>query len=475
MFAFSLRPSVGLNGAKLNAARMSAVFVQIGQCGNQVGHSFWSESVDILHCENKKTGTKHGKNPSYSERLNSLLTNSGKLPLILLDSEAKPATLFRTSGDLGHFVREENVIIEKTGRGGNWAFGYCGDRKVLGKGGDRNELLDLVIGRHRRELERSEHFTGTVVFHSLAGGTGSGLGSRLVEELRSEHPKSFLLSVAVAPHSLGESPLQHYNALLTLSHLQQFADGVVLFQNDSVLEDTSNLKTSLQKPGASKAQPPSSVSLADMNSYIGGCMANALMPIYTSSMHSRISCSAKFEHRLWDLISTGCPDSKMKFLTPVYAHNSLSGRASWDKLATRLKHTSSMSPAFAGCKRMHTSSLFAMARMSSDSMVDFDRGVSAKLKLDFQKHFNFSDDKLKSPYLCLQSPEPNFSQRKSVSAFCNSSIVCGFVGDVLQKSKVKLDSGAYLHWYSRYGCHAEDFGAATETCRGVLERYMQIP
>ena len=104
-----------------------------------------------------------------------------------------------------------------------------------------------------------------------------GLGSRFVEEVRTEYPHSTILSVAIAPHSHGESPLQHYNSLLALSHLQQFADGVVLFQNDSVLEDV--MKTS-QKSAPGKV---SSCSLDDMNAYIGGCMANALMPIYTSS------------------------------------------------------------------------------------------------------------------------------------------------------------------------------------------------
>ena len=86
-----------------------------------------------------------------------------------------------------------------------------------------------------------------------------GLGSRFVEKVRTEYPRSTILSVAIAPHSHGELPLQHYNSLLALSHLQQFADGVVLFQNDSVLEDV--MKTS-QKSAPGKS---SSCSLDDMN------------------------------------------------------------------------------------------------------------------------------------------------------------------------------------------------------------------
>ena len=57
--------------------------------------------------------------------------------------------------------------------------------------------------------------------HSLTGGTGSGLGSRLVESLRGAYPLAHVMSVAVSPHSSGDSPLQHYNSLLSLSSLQQ--------------------------------------------------------------------------------------------------------------------------------------------------------------------------------------------------------------------------------------------------------------
>ena len=57
------------------------------------------------------------------------------------------------------------------------------------------------------------------MMHSLSGGTGSGLGSRLIEALRDEYGLSHLMSCAFAPHASGESPLQHYNSLLTLATL----------------------------------------------------------------------------------------------------------------------------------------------------------------------------------------------------------------------------------------------------------------
>lgn len=59
----------------------------------------------------------------------------------------------------------------------------------------------------RKEIERSDFFLGMVMFHSLAGGTGSGLGSRLLETYRDEYGKSYLVSASVWPNSSGETPL----------------------------------------------------------------------------------------------------------------------------------------------------------------------------------------------------------------------------------------------------------------------------
>lgn len=49
----------------------------------------------------------------------------------------------------------------------------------------------------------------------------AGLGSRLCEEIRAEFPVSHILTVSVVPHQSGESPLQHYNTLLSLAALHR--------------------------------------------------------------------------------------------------------------------------------------------------------------------------------------------------------------------------------------------------------------
>ena len=61
----------------------------------------------------------------------------------------------------------------------------------------------------RKRAENADYFIGSLLFHSLAGGTGSGLGSRLIESYRDSFSlKSKLFTVSVWPANTGETPLQ---------------------------------------------------------------------------------------------------------------------------------------------------------------------------------------------------------------------------------------------------------------------------
>ena len=71
--------------------------------------------------------------------------------------------------------------------------------------------------------------------HSVGGGTGSGLGSLLLQETRDAYPRHYLTAAALCPFAAGELPLGHYNATLALSYLQEFADATVPFDNPPLL------------------------------------------------------------------------------------------------------------------------------------------------------------------------------------------------------------------------------------------------
>ncbi|KAL9958300.1 hypothetical protein ACROYT_G035300 [Oculina patagonica] len=230
---------------------MSSIVLLVGQCGNQVGH----ELMGLID--------KSDTHP--------LSHRDGKLRCVSVDSESKVISHnYREDTRSGRLYREGNMIAGQRGRGNNWALGYHG----LSGETEETSLLHRAMETVRKEVERCDNYAGTIVVHSLTGGTGSGLGSRLVERIRDTYPLAHVMSVAVSPHSSGDSPLQHYNSLLSLSSLQHCADGVLLFSNDDVLHHITTHTGLL-----SRQKPSSSISLKDMNSYISASLAGVLQPL----------------------------------------------------------------------------------------------------------------------------------------------------------------------------------------------------
>ncbi|KAJ2765488.1 gamma-tubulin, partial [Coemansia nantahalensis] len=118
-----------------------------------------------------------------------------------------------------------NVYLSQdgSGAGNNWASGYANGERVCE---DILEMLD-------READNSDSLEGFNLLHSIAGGTGSGLGSFLLERLNDRFPKKLLQTYSVFPNNEDSSDVvvQPYNSLLALKRLARNADCVMVLDN----------------------------------------------------------------------------------------------------------------------------------------------------------------------------------------------------------------------------------------------------
>lgn len=75
-----------------------------------------------------------------------------------------------------------------------------------------------------------------MLLHSIAGGTGSGLGSFLLERLNDRFPKKVIQTYSVFPDtsSAGDVVVHPYNSLLAMRRLVQNADSVVVLDNGAL-------------------------------------------------------------------------------------------------------------------------------------------------------------------------------------------------------------------------------------------------
>ncbi|NXD65776.1 TBG1 protein, partial [Eolophus roseicapillus] len=139
---------------------------------------------------------------------------------VLLDLEPRVIHSILNS-PYANLYNPENIYLSEHGggAGNNWASGFSQGEKI------HEDIFDIID----READGSDSLEGFVLCHSIAGGTGSGLGSYLLERLNDRYPKKLVETYSVFPNQdeMSDVVVQPYNSLLTLKRLTQNADCVV--------------------------------------------------------------------------------------------------------------------------------------------------------------------------------------------------------------------------------------------------------
>jgi len=135
----------------------------------------------------------------------------------------------------------ENVFVAQDGggAGNNWASGFR-------QGAEHHEaVIDMID----READNSDSLEGFVLTHSIAGGTGSGMGSYLLEKLNDHFPKKLIQTYSVFPGQADQSDVvvQPYNSVLTMKRLTESADAVVVLDN-TALNRIASERLRIQNP-----------------------------------------------------------------------------------------------------------------------------------------------------------------------------------------------------------------------------------
>jgi tubulin gamma len=111
------------------------------------------------------------------------------------------------------------------GAGNNWGAGYAAGERV------QEEVFDMID----READGSDSLEGFMLLHSIAGGTGSGLGSFMLERMNDRFPKKIIQTYSVFPDTaIGDVVVNPYNSLLAMRRLTQNADSVVVLDNGAL-------------------------------------------------------------------------------------------------------------------------------------------------------------------------------------------------------------------------------------------------
>lgn len=213
--------------------------LQLGQCGNQIGFEFWKKlckehgiSKEGILEEHATEGLDRKDVFFYQADDEHYIPRS-----VLLDLEPRVINNIMNS-EYKKLYNPENIFLAKDGggAGNNWASGWAQGQQLY------EDIFDIID----READGSDSLEGFVLTHSIAGGTGSGMGSYILERLAERFPKKLVQTYSVFPNQeqnpgdvnggigVSDVVVQPYNSLLTLKRLTQCADCVVVLDNTAL-------------------------------------------------------------------------------------------------------------------------------------------------------------------------------------------------------------------------------------------------
>ncbi len=222
---------------------VECISIHLGQAGIQAGNNCWE-----LYC------LEHGIAPdgsfssdsaapgSTDDSFNTFFseTSSGKhVPrAVYVDLEPTVCDEVR-AGAYAKLYHPEQIINGKEDAANNYARGHY----TIGK-----EIVDLVLDRIRKLADNCTGLQGFLVFHATGGGTGSGLGSLLLERLSVDYGRKSKLSFAVSPSpQVSTAVVEPYNSVLSTHALLEHTDCTFCLDNEA-LYDVCRRNLDIERP-----------------------------------------------------------------------------------------------------------------------------------------------------------------------------------------------------------------------------------
>ncbi|XP_040192871.1 tubulin delta chain isoform X1 [Rana temporaria] len=449
---------------------MAFITLQLGQCGNQIGY----ELFDVICNDFCSNGLCSKKENDYYQTVSKDRffeeTESGELVsrAVLLDMEPKVITqtlaLAARSGKWAY--DDKSQFSQKQGSGNNWAHGYC----VHGP-----KYQDIVMDLVRKQVEKCDRLGGFFNIMSMAGGTGSGMGTFITKCLRDIYPNSLLLNEVIWPYGTGEVIVQNYNSILTLSHLYQNSDALLVHENDVVHKICSQLMNIKH------------ITFKDVNKVIAHQLGSVFQPAYTSES------SYYSKNHLGELMECLVPHPEFKMLglrnIPQMSEHSLAySTFTWHGL---IKHLRQMLIANAKMEeginwQIQPPSHPKTEKISLKTCMQFNKSL-ANLAIFRGKDIEsaspdgFQDSALYTSWLSpadaftiWKSPRAFNKYEKSATLVSNSQCLLKPLDTIVEKAWNMFASKAYVHQYTKYGIDEEDFLQCFTTLEQVISSYSNL-
>ncbi|KAL6121740.1 hypothetical protein NUSPORA_01300 [Nucleospora cyclopteri] len=427
------------------------VSIHIGQAGIQIGNACWE-----LYCR------EHGINPDGTasadfvddESCQSFFyrTSTNKFVPRAVMVDLEPGVIAEIQrGEYKSLFHPDSLINGKEDAANNYARGHY----TAGK-----EILEPVLEGIRKIVDQCNGLQGFLIFHSFGGGTGSGLGSLLMESLSAEYGKKSKLEFSVYPApKVATSVVEPYNSILTTHTTLEYSDCSFMVDNEAIYDMCKNL--GIERPEYS-----------DINRIIAQVV---------SSITSSLRFQGELNVDLTEFQTNLVPYPRIHFPLVSYSPMISAKKANHERLSVQEITNNCFEPhtQMVKCDTRRGKFIACCLLFRGDVATKDVNKATAELR--YRKRSQFVEwcptgfkigINHRPPTVLPKSPMAEVS--RAVCALCNTTAIAEAWSRLNAKFDLMFAKRAFVHWYVGEGMEEGEFSEAREDMAVLEDEYAQI-